>query len=211
MRACSGGVGKGRVMRAGTSPGNLERGHRCVYAFNQSEISPLSTTHVGCASQPFAVKVEELQAKHTTTTVPMKIAHTHTFCLSTTECRSSHKHTIHPSVSQFFNLSGHNTKQQTQWSVCRGRGHRKMWNILWFTLCNINVLGPRINCLLQGKLSIYHYSAKASMSVSPSLYKSVLQGEGQVSTLWKLPYFSLLSLSNISCTSKADINQKKSW
>lgn len=102
MRACSGGVGKGRVMRAGTSPGNLERGHRCVYAFNQSEISPLSTTHVGCASQPFAVKVEELQAKHTTTTVPMKIAHTHTFCLSTTECRSSHKHTIHPSVSQFL-------------------------------------------------------------------------------------------------------------
>lgn len=110
-----------------------------------------------------------------------------------------------------FNLSGHNTKQQTQWSVCRGRGHRKMWNILWFTLCNINVLGPRINCLLQAKLSIYHYSAKASMSVSPSLYKSVLQGEGQVSALWKPPYFSLLSLSNISCTSKADINQKKNW
>lgn len=94
MRACSGGVGKGRVMRAGTSPGNLERGHRCVYAFNQSEISPLSTTHVGCASQPFAVKVEELQAKHTTTTVPMKIAHTHT--LSACLLQNADHHTSIP-------------------------------------------------------------------------------------------------------------------
>lgn len=182
MRACSGGVGKGRVMRAGTSPGNLERGHRCVYAFNQSEISPLSTTHVGCASQPFAVKVEELQAKHTTTTVPMKIAHTH-FLLVYYRMQIITQAYHSPFCLPVFNLSGHNTKQQTQWSVCRGRGHRKMRNILWFTLCNINVLGPRIKCLLQGKLSIYHYSAKASMSVSPSLYKSVLQGEGQVSAL----------------------------
>lgn len=51
----------------------LEQGQRCVFACNQSEISPLSTTHVGVASQLFAVAVDDVQANGTANAAPQKI------------------------------------------------------------------------------------------------------------------------------------------
>lgn len=78
--------------------------------------------------------------------------------------------------------------------------------MLSFTLRKIEGFSQRINCLLLGKLWIYHYPTEADVSPSPSVYKSVHQWKrgwekvGEVGELWDtrwLLYFSLLSCSYI--------------
>lgn len=67
-----------------------------AFAFNQGEISPLSTTRVGVASQPFAAIVDDVQ--DTATAIPLKNSHTAAITES-----------YHSLRSQFlFYLSGHN-------------------------------------------------------------------------------------------------------
>ncbi len=108
LRVCAscGGVGEGRVLRTGTSSWTRPASAGYVFAFNQSEISPSSTTRVGVASQPFVVIVDDVQA--TKTQHPQflwKFPHTLLIYY-----RSSPRHTIHSSVSQFLSvgLNKHN-------------------------------------------------------------------------------------------------------
>lgn len=61
-----------------------------AFAFNQGEISPLSTTRVGVASQPFAAIVDDVQ--DTATAIPLKIP----------TLLPSLSHTIHSAPSFFF-------------------------------------------------------------------------------------------------------------
>lgn len=104
LRVCAscGGVGKGRVLRAGASSWTRPASAGYVFAFNQSEISPSSTTRVGVASQPFVVIVDDVQAKNTASAVPLK--NFRTPCLSTTDHYPDIPFTL---LSPSFYLFGH--------------------------------------------------------------------------------------------------------
>lgn len=126
--------------------------------------------------------------------------------------RSSHRHAIHSSVSQFLSV----WPQQSQLRAWCGRGHQRTWNTPWFTLHNMEGLGQRTNCLLQGKLWIYHYTAKANMSPSPPLYKSGCKREKQtcgfvITAILLASFLELCQVSRFQCGNKADINQNSFW
>lgn len=103
-----------------------------AFAFNQSEISPSSTTCVGVTSQPFAVIVDDVQAKDAT--VPLKIPP-----------RQLIYYRHHPDIpftllSPWFYLFGHT---RNDWGHVVAGDIKKKWNMPWFILNNMEGLGQQ--------------------------------------------------------------------